>query len=175
MTFDKFSNQLDIPGIFEKWSASWKVYGRFQYRSYSGATANHPPLERFNVYEDQIIGDRQNGIVFVDTNATPEELLLVWADNTTYVAQSVIGPFTGTMMNDHLDWGAEKWYVQNLFAGQYSQELIQTGLIQERYSYNWKQEGITQGFFNPYLYGVGLSLYIVGQGGQPRCGQGTVK
>ena len=53
MTFDKFTNQLDIPGIFEKWSTDWKVYGRFQYRSYSGAT-NHPPLERFNVYEDQI-------------------------------------------------------------------------------------------------------------------------
>jgi len=49
-----------------------------------------------------------------------------------------------------------------LFAGQYSQELIQTGLIQERYDYNWKQEGVTQGALNPYLYGVGLNLYKTG-------------
>jgi len=106
MTFDKFTNQLDIPGIFEKWSADWKVYGRFQYRSYSGA-ANHPPLERFNVYEDQIIGDRQNGIVFIDTTPSPDELVLVWADNTTYVANSIVGHFTRTMESDHLNWGAE--------------------------------------------------------------------
>ena len=114
------------------------------------------------MYEDQIFGDRQNGIVFLDTTTTPEELQIVWADNTTYVANSVEGPFTGTMQNDRLHWGSEEWVVQSLTQGQYSQELIQTGLIQERYDYNWTQEGILQGFLHPSLYGVGLNLYQMG-------------
>ena len=124
------------------------------------------PLERFNVVDDEAYGDGGNGVVFLNESGASPQLELVWASGVTYVAQSVVPFFTGTMEATRFDWGAEKWNAVTLADGRFKQELVQMPttdpVATERYTYAWKQEGVLQ---SAQFLGVGNKLYLMGGGG----------
>ena len=137
LSFTAMTNSVEVPALFETWTASnWQVKGRFQYYV---TTIGGIPLERFNVVDDQAYGDASNGIVFLNESGASPQLELVWQNGVTYIANSVVPFWTGTMETTRFDWGAEKWNVVSLVDGRYKQELVQltfTDPVQtERYSY----------------------------------------
>jgi len=157
-------NTLSLPGLFENWQASnWVPKGRFQYKV---TTLGAAPLERFNVVDDEAYGDGGNGVVFLNESGASPQLELVWASGVTYVAQSVVPFFTGTMEDTRFDWGAEKWNAVTLADGRFKQELVQMTstdpVATERYTYGWKQEGVLQ---SAQFLGVSNKLYLMGGGG----------